>query len=150
MVECNGKSVLLDSGIKLGKARNELPEIPLEVPARLSAVIASHAHFDHIGFIPALVKHGFKGSIFCTKPTRDLMHLLLADALGIAKEKKQELYSVNDVEKTMKLVRVLPFEKQDRIHPHGYLKVQINERPEYIAMNASKRIWYASDSIWIN
>ena len=46
--------------------------------------------------------------------------------------------------------RVLPFEKQDRIHPHGYLKVQINERPEYIAMNASKRIWYASDSIWIN
>src|SRR3989338_7697016 len=111
MVECNGKSVLLDSGIKLGKARNELPEIPLEVPARLSAVIASHAHFDHIGFIPALVKHGFKGSIFCTKPTRDLMHLLLADALGIAKEKKQELYSVNDVEKTMKLVRVLPFEK---------------------------------------
>jgi hypothetical protein len=102
---------MLDAGIKVGREKNEFPEIPLELPAKLSAVILSHGHLDHVGFVPVLVKHGFKGKIYCTKPSRDLMHLLLADALKIALEKKQSLFSQHDIDKALKLVQVLPFNK---------------------------------------
>jgi len=118
LVEASGIKVLIDAGIKLGKEIPEFPEIPLELPAEVSSLIISHAHLDHVGFIPMLVKHGFKGSIYCTKPTRDLMHLLLADALGIAKERMKQgklhssaFYSQSDIDKAMKLVKVVDFKK---------------------------------------
>jgi len=115
LAEFSGKSVMLDAGIKVGRENNEFPEIPLELPSKLSAIILSHAHLDHIGFVPALVKHGFKGKIYCTKPTRDLMQVLLADAFAISKERGQELYSIHDVEKTMDLVHVVEYGKQHLI-----------------------------------
>lgn len=123
LAEFDGRKVLLDAGIKVGRERNEFPEIPVEIPAELSAIILSHAHLDHIGFVPALVKHGFRGKIYCTKPTRDLMHILLADAVFISKERGQELYSAHDVERAMALVRVVPYNKLFPLGRHFSFKL---------------------------
>src|SRR6185295_10472175 len=52
-------------------------------PKTVTALVVTHAHLDHVGRIPKLVKDGFKGPIFMTPPTRDLSELLLRDSLGI-------------------------------------------------------------------
>ncbi len=72
-------SFLLDCGVKL---KGEGEEYPLLEPShlrRLDKVALSHAHLDHSGFLPALYAKGYKGKVVCTKPTRDLTQLLLAD-----------------------------------------------------------------------
>ena len=149
LLEFAGTSVLLDAGIKVGREKNEFPEIPLELPAKLSAIILSHAHLDHIGFVPALIKHGFKGKIYCTKPTRDLMHVLLADAFAISKERGQELYSAQDIEKTMRLVEVVPFEKSVKISRNFSFKLFSSGHiigSAMILMNcAGKHLLYTGD-----
>lgn len=107
-------SFLLDCGISLGKelARDRFPQISLKQASELKAIIVSHAHLDHSGFVPFLVKKGFKGKIYCTKTTRDLMHLLLSDAAKIGKEERNAIYSTEDVENTMKLVQAIEYEKE--------------------------------------
>jgi metallo-beta-lactamase family protein len=80
--------VLVDCGLYQGlkqlRLRNWNPP-PLD-PARLDAVILTHAHLDHSGYLPALVKQGFAGPIYCTEPTRDLCGILLPDSGHLQEE----------------------------------------------------------------
>lgn len=108
LVDAWHKKILLDCGIKLGaESLGKYPLINKEECRKINAVVITHAHLDHCGYLPALVKNGFRGEIYCTKPTRDLMHLLLSDALKIAKEKKEIIYSASDIAKAMSLVKTL-------------------------------------------
>lgn len=88
LVEACGKRVLLDCGQSRG-SRNETSnriEFPFE-PKRIDAVILSHAHTDHCGFLPALVRQGFDGPIYCTAATRDLTEVMLVDSARIQEER---------------------------------------------------------------
>ncbi len=69
----------------------------------LDAVCITHAHLDHTGFLPYLFKYGYKGPVYCTAPTRDLMALLQLDYLDIAqREGKKVPYSKRDIEDVIK------------------------------------------------
>jgi len=65
-------------GVKNLRKRNWAP-FPVE-PSSINAVVLTHAHIDHTGYLPALVKNGFKGKIYCTKVTHELCKVLLPDA----------------------------------------------------------------------
>lgn len=81
----NGKNILLDCGLfqGMGKETDSLNRSFGFDPASVSALILSHAHIDHSGLIPKLVKEGFTGDIFCTDATRELANLLLEDSAEI-------------------------------------------------------------------
>ena len=85
MLEVHGKKILLDCGMFQG------PKIIRSLnyrdfafnPGEIDAVVLSHAHIDHSGLIPKLVKQGFSGRVHCTKVTRELCDILLPDSAHI-------------------------------------------------------------------
>src|SRR5947209_3737939 len=81
----NGKKILLDCGLfqGMGLDTDALNRDFGFNPSEISAMILSHAHIDHTGLIPRLVKDGFVGKIFCTDATSDLSMLLLEDSAEI-------------------------------------------------------------------
>lgn len=84
LLEINGKRILLDCGTFQGlpdvRARNH--SLPF-VPESVDYVVLSHAHIDHCGMLPLLVKRGFAGSIFATEATKDVARLMLKDMAKI-------------------------------------------------------------------
>lgn len=106
MVEADGSKILLDCGVKLGSTAlsSELPEFdtPEFNISELDAVVITHAHLDHCGGIPFLFKYGYRGPVYCSKPTRMLMALLLLDYLDVAaREGREPPYDLNDVKTTL-------------------------------------------------
>jgi metallo-beta-lactamase family protein len=88
LVEFGGARILLDcglfQGLKLHRERNWLP-LPFDV-ASLDAVVLSHAHLDHSGYLPVLVKHGYRGPVLASTATRDLADVLLRDSAHLQEE----------------------------------------------------------------
>jgi len=85
LISLNEKQVLLDCGLFQGR-RGEYYERNLNFtfdPVKVNAVVISHAHIDHIGDLPNLVKKGFKGEIHCTLATSDLMAIMLNDSARV-------------------------------------------------------------------
>src|SRR3979409_1168827 len=84
----NGKKYLLDCGMFQGMGRDTdaLNRNWGFDPASVNYLILSHAHIDHSGLIPKLVKDGFKGRIFCTPATKELTGVLLEDSAGIQQD----------------------------------------------------------------
>ena len=85
LLEAAGARVLLDAGLFQGRraeARKLNAELPFD-PRRIDMVVLSHAHIDHTGRLPLLVRHGFHGPIYCTPATRDLCAVMLPDAAHI-------------------------------------------------------------------
>lgn len=123
----NGKRILLDCGMFQGGGA-KLKELNWDFdfdPDKVNYLVLSHAHVDHSGLIPRLVKLGFKGKIFCTPPTLELTHLLLKDSAGIQRSNtvsstsgittEAPLYTEEDVEETMKLFEIIPYNKKYRV-----------------------------------
>ena len=92
LLETGGHRVMVDSGLFQGlKELRERNWQALPVPARsIDAVILTHAHLDHCGYLPRLVAEGFRGRIFCTPGTRDLCTLVLPDSARIQEEDARE------------------------------------------------------------
>jgi metallo-beta-lactamase family protein len=88
LITVNGKRLLLDCGLYQGKreeARQRNRNFPFDA-ASIDAVVLSHAHIDHSGNLPNLVKQGFRGRIICTTATADLCHAMLLDSGHIQEE----------------------------------------------------------------
>jgi metallo-beta-lactamase family protein len=79
---CGGKRILVDCGMFQGsRTLEKLNAEPFAFePKDIDAVVITHAHIDHSGMLPKLVKHGFRGHIWCTKPTADLLQYMMADS----------------------------------------------------------------------
>src|SRR5437899_8575439 len=87
-VEARGQSLLLDCGLFQGKRSESLLRnraFPFR-PKDLDAVLLSHAHIDHCGNLPNLVRQGFRGPVYCTPATRALAAVMLGDAAKIQEE----------------------------------------------------------------
>jgi len=124
LIESKGRKILVDAGIKLGPEKEEerLPLLPIELMKQIEGIIVTHAHIDHTAFIPFIVKNGFTGRIYITKPSRDIMHLLLSDSVKLAKLNKKDIYSGKDVNNTMKLIELMEYKEEKEILPEVKLK----------------------------
>jgi metallo-beta-lactamase family protein len=92
LLEVNDRRVLVDCGLFQGlKQLRERNWQPLPVPASsIHAVVLTHAHIDHSGFLPRLFAEGYRGRVFCTPGTADLCKIVLPDAGRIAEEDARE------------------------------------------------------------
>ena len=130
ILRVNGQSILLDCGMfqgKRGDADTKNRKLPVPV-AEIDAIVLSHAHIDHSGRLPFLVKHGYAKTIFATAATRDLCAVMLADSAHIqesdakhlAKRHKayvEPLYGRQDVVRTQSLMIGLPYDKTFEVVP---------------------------------
>lgn len=86
LLEINGKKILLDCGLFQGGKKEKVREMNRDFlydPKEIDYLLLSHAHIDHSGRIPLLVKKGFKGRIFCTQATKELSEVMLLDSAHI-------------------------------------------------------------------
>ncbi len=133
LLEIDKRRVLIDCGMFQGykylRERN-WAAFPVD-PATIEMVLLTHAHIDHSGYLPALVKQGFKGKVYCTAASRELCAILLPDSgylleeqaryarkKGYSKHANPEpLYTRDDAEACLKYFRAHGFEKPLKIMP---------------------------------
>lgn len=124
LVEGAKGKLLVDCGIEQGVdfcERCAHDSFPYD-PKSIDALIVTHAHLDHVGRIPKLVKDGFKGKIYLTPPTRDLMEFILRDSAAIiaqssAKKGLPPLYELGDVDATLSLTETLEYHVEKEAAP---------------------------------
>lgn len=123
LIEAGRGRVLIDAGLFQGKRelreRNWL-EPPFSATA-LSAVLLTHAHIDHTGYLPRLVRHGFRGPVFCSRGTAALLKILWPDSARLQEEEANyrnrhkltkhkpalPLYTEQDAREALKLIEVV-------------------------------------------
>lgn len=151
--------VLLDCGqFQGGKAQEALNYEPFPFePSEIECVILSHAHIDHCGRIPLLVKRGFTGKIYCTDATADLLDVMLKDS-GFIHEKDAEwktkraaragkpavepLYTYNDAVAALEYVEPILYDQQIQINDH--MKIVFNDAG-HILGSAVTELWVEED-----
>jgi metallo-beta-lactamase family protein len=128
LLEIAGKRVLIDCGMFQERDYLYRNWAPSPIPAEeCDALLLTHAHLDHCGLIPRLVREGYGGPIYCTEPTLPLTEIILKDAAKIQSEdaaykrkrharegrkgphQEEPLYDEGDVERTMRLFRSVPY-----------------------------------------
>lgn len=114
--------VLLDCGINVAGETPEEMYPYLEAPefniSQLDAIIVSHAHSDHTSLVPYLFKFGYRGPVYCTPPTRDMMALIQLDFVKIQRDDgKEPMYTSDDVREMVKHTITLEFDEVTDITP---------------------------------
>jgi predicted metal-dependent RNase len=103
MVEGKGTKILIDAGIKLGEVE-EHPMIEDSMLKHIDAVVISHAHLDHCGYLPHVISNGFNGPIYSLKPTLELVNVIASDYLQISKPKGIKKDAIAKMPKHYKMV----------------------------------------------
>ena len=133
LVEAAGKQILLDCGMYQGRreeARQRNSHFPFH-PEQIDSLIISHAHIDHCGNVPTLVKQGYAGKIYVTPPTFDLLKVMLNDSAKIQEEDAahiniarnyvepwvQPLYTFADVDRVLDRLVSVPYGRETKIAP---------------------------------
>jgi len=124
--------LLFDCGMFQGLKELRLKnwdEFPVD-PSTIHTVIISHAHIDHTGYLPKLVREGFTGDVFCTEPTAALMEIMLRDSAKLQEEEAayarqkgyskhaepKPLYTTDDVERVFPLLKTYPYGEEFAVH----------------------------------
>lgn len=123
--------VLIDCGLFQGLKQLRLKnwaQLPIK-PSEVNAVVLTHAHIDHTGYLPLFVKNGFSGKVYCTEATRDLCKILLPDSAHLQEEEAEyanrrgfskhhpalPLYTKEDAFKALELLTPVPFDQDVNI-----------------------------------
>ena len=136
LVKTNEIEILVDCGLFQGhkelRLRNRAP-LPIN-PSSIKYVLLTHAHIDHSGYIPLLVKNGFMGKILCTEATKELASILLPDSGHLQEEEARyankkgyskhnpatPLYTKKDAEIALQYFQTVPFDKPFMLHDGFY------------------------------
>lgn len=155
LIDVDGFRVLMDCGMFQGlkelRSKN-WEEFPVN-PASINVVVISHAHIDHTGYLPKLVREGFRGDIYCTQPTADLMEIMLLDAAKLQEEeaayamakgyskhaRPQPLYTTGDAQRVFPMVKRFDFDERIRLH----------ERVEIVFRNAGHLLGAAITEMYL-
>lgn len=140
LITHNRTRVLVDAGLFQGlKDYRKRNWEPLPIPAQsLDAVVISHAHLDHVGYVPALVRQGFQGPIYATADTIALAAIVLKDSARINEadasyasrhgyskhERPAPLYSTKDVLRTLPLFTPIRYDERAEIAPEIFLTLR--------------------------
>src|SRR6266508_4466622 len=124
LIEADHAQVLVDCGLFQGlkELRQRNWQEPPFNAASVDAVILTHAHIDHTGYLPRFVRHGFRGPVYCSRGTADLLKILLPDAARLQEEEADyrnrhkitkhlpalPLYTEEDAREALKLLQVVP------------------------------------------
>ena len=137
-----GEKILLDCGLFQGEGKegNELNRNWGFIPSEIDYVILSHAHIDHTGLLPKLVKDGFSGTIFSNSATRDLCEIMLADSAHI---QESDLKRVNKrrLEKGLEPLDAL-YDMDDAMRALGMFQV-VQDKHEFNVGQSTKASYYA-------
>jgi metallo-beta-lactamase family protein len=171
LVDTGRSQVLLDCGLFQGlkqlRERNWAP--PPIAPGEFEAVILSHAHIDHSGYLPALVRHGFQGPVYCTPATADLLHLMLPDSAHLQEEQAEyanyrgfsrhtparPLYTLEDARAALTLLESRPYgtafdatpDLRATFHPAGHIlgsaiiSLDVGRAPERLVFSGDLGRW---------
>ena len=155
LITTDKHKLLLDCGqFQGGKAVEKMNEEPFPFdPAQIEWVILSHAHIDHCGRLPLLVKRGFKGQIYCTDATADLLEVMLKDSAYIHEKDAQwqskknartgkppvePMYTIDDAEDALKLVRPVLYDQLIELAPE--IRIVFNDAG-HILGSAITELW---------
>jgi metallo-beta-lactamase family protein len=133
LLQIGHKRILVDCGLFQGLKELRLRnwDDPLFNPAEIDAVVLTHAHIDHSGYLPRLFKLGYNGPVFCTTPTADLLEIMLMDAAKLQEEEAnyakkkgfskhtepKPLYDQEDVKGLLPKIQPVPFHQILEIAP---------------------------------
>ena len=145
LLNSGSRRILVDCGLFQGLKQLRLKNwanLPIN-PKDVDAVVLTHAHIDHTGYLPLFVKHGFSGKVYCTESTRDLCKILLPDSAHLQEEEAEyanrrgfskhhpalPLYTKEDAFKALELLTPVPFDQDInigddvtlRFYPNGHI-----------------------------
>jgi len=171
LLQVGRRKVLLDCGLFQGlkelRQRN-WNHFPVE-PSTLDAVVLSHAHIDHTGYLPLLVRKGFRGPVYCTPGTKSLLQILLPDSAHIQEEQAayanrkgfskhhpaEPLYTARDAQQALQLLKTRTYgelfpvtdEVQVLLRRAGHIlgsatvELQIGDRPKKLVFSGDLGRW---------
>lgn len=156
MLDTGDYALLVDCGLVQGSEfADEINSADFEYePAKVDALLVTHAHADHIGRIPKLVRDGFAGVIHSTKPTKDLAAVMFADALKImemeaARENRDPLYGAEDIQTALTLWQTHDY--QDTVRLNDELTVNFKDAGHILGsamvevMRGEKKVVFTGD-----
>ena len=131
LLKACGKNILVDWGMRQGQEEDITYDMTVPVN-EIDAVLVTHAHVDHTGYLPLLAKGGFKGKIWCTDATVDLCHIMLMDSAHIqeseaewqtrknqrsGKGEVRPLYTSDDAQATLRMFHGVSYQEETEILP---------------------------------
>ncbi|MBR5520644.1 MAG: MBL fold metallo-hydrolase [Oscillospiraceae bacterium] len=131
LLQACGKNILIDYGMRQGQEEHITYDLPLPA-GEIDAVLITHAHVDHTGYLPLLAKGGFKGKIYSTGATYDLCKIMLMDSAHIQEQEAEwesrknkrsgrkeiePLYTQDDAQLTLKMFRTREYMETFRLFP---------------------------------
>jgi len=160
LLRCGAKQILIDCGLFQGLKQLRLKnwaKLPINAAA-IDVVILTHAHIDHSGYLPLLVKNGFSGKVYCSSATRDLCEILLPDSAHLQEEDARyankrgfskhtpalPLYTKEDAQNALELLTAIDFERDVDLGDGVSIRLSANG---HILGSAFVRIQYHNRSI---
>ncbi len=157
-VECGGRKYLIDCGLQQGRDEKDNSVLDFN-PGMVDAVIVTHAHIDHSGRLPLLVKRGFRGPIYCTRLTARLLGIMLLDSAHIqesdanwenqkgkraGKEPVEPLYTIQDAQATLELL--VPAEYGERVSIHDDVALEFVDAGHLLG-SAEAQLWLTEGGV---
>ncbi len=145
LLEVGYLKILVDCGLFQGRDEElNIEEFEFD-PSEIDYVIITHAHLDHIGRLPLLVKEGFNKKIISTRATYEIAKLMLANAAGIIQESKNPIYNENDIEPTLRCFGTF-LEYNESMQLSDDIKISF-KNAGHILGSASLKIEYKEDGM---